>query len=43
VTASYEFYNQLIYGGASVDLPLDAGARNLRAAPVLGFEFHAGL
>jgi hypothetical protein len=41
VTASYEFFNQLVYGGASVYLPLDEGTRTLRAAPVLGFEFHA--
>lgn len=41
LTASYLVFDQLIYGGASCYLPLDAGARSLRFAPVLGVELHA--
>lgn len=41
LTASYRFFDsQLLYGGLTMYLPLDAGARVPRFAPVLGVEAH---
>ncbi len=41
VTASYLFFDsQLLYGGLTMYVPLDAGARVPRFAPVLGVELH---